>query len=156
MKQLLQFIMAFGPDVWYGFRVLLKFVRNLISWFFILILGGIVGTWIIPHSFDHNPGWLTIFILTPLRDLAWILYMTVSLFWVFKPKITEADAFLLGIFYGAFERVFNFRSLKNFLRGVFIMAVFLLSAQWMSHYFIGSREVEPMPEGFDKWVEKLD
>lgn len=156
MRQFLQFMKAFWPDVWYGFRVLLRFFRNLFFWLLILMLGGIVATWIIPHSFNHNPNWLSVFILTPLCDLAWILYMTVSFFWVFKPKITEADAFMLGIFYGAFESVFNFRSLKNFLRGVLIMGVFLLSVQWMSHYFIGSREVQPMPEGFDKWVEKLD
>lgn len=156
MRQLLQFIMAFGPDVWYGFCVLLKFFRNLVFWLLILMLGGMVATWIIPHSFARNPSWLGVFILTPLCDLLWILYMTVSLFWVFKPKITETDAFMLRVFYGAFESIFNFRSLGNFLRGVLIMAVFLLSAQWMSHYFIGPSEVEPMPEGFDKWIEKLN
>lgn len=148
--------MAFGPDVWYGFCVLLRFFRNLVFWLLILMLGGIVATWLIPHSFTHNHSWLGVFILTPLRDLVWILYMTVSLFWVFKPKITETDVFMLGVFYGVFETVFNFRSWQSFLRGVLVMAVFLLSAQWMSHYFIGPPEVEPMPEGFDKWVEKLN
>ena len=119
MRQLLQFIMAAGPDVWYGFCVLLRFFRNLVLWFLILILGGILATWIIPHSFTRNPSWLGVFILTPLCDLVWILYMTVSLFWVFKPKITETDAFFLRIFYGAFETVFNFRSWKKFFKGRF-------------------------------------
>lgn len=153
MKSLIQLMKMFGPDIWYGVRAFVRFVINAVFWFFILMFGCFLWDSIIPHSFNHNPNWLHIFILYPLGDLIFIFYMIVSFLWVFNPKITEEQLLIFKIFYSRFESVFNFRSWQNFLRGVLIMAVFLLAVKRVGNYFVGPPEAIEPPKGFNELSE---
>lgn len=151
----MQFIKWVWPDVWYMFRACVKFVINMVLWLLILMLGGFVSLWIMPHSFNHTPNWLDIFILNPLCNLIWIFYMAGSFLWVFNPKITETDVLVFKILYAVFESLFNFRSWQNFLKGVCLMAIFLLSVRWIGGYFIAPPEAEDISKKF-KFIEELN
>lgn len=118
---------------------------RLMAWLILMLVLFIIYIFVRP-GYKTLPHWLEI-IVNPLLTSTVIVLVFTSFCWVFGLKIFSQDS--PPDWYGSSERLFNFRSFSNFLRGLgcilgFICIMILIS------YFAGPmvREIPEEPMDF--------